>query len=62
MADKKQTRKREENAEKPSGASKPVSFHPLTFDESLDAILSVPPPPKDEPKKVKKRAAKTKRS
>ena len=44
---------------KPSGASKPISFHPLSFDESLDALLSVEPPPKGEaPKKPEKKVAK----
>ncbi len=44
---------------KPSGASKPISFHPLSFDESLDALLSVEPPPKGETTtKPEKKAAK----
>jgi hypothetical protein len=59
MKAKKSSRK---EAEKSSGASKPVSFHPLTFEESLDALLSVEPPPKEQtaaPKKAaKKRTAK----
>lgn len=58
MAGTKQGGKREETGEKSSGASKPVSLHPLTFEESLDALLCVEPPPKDEPKEAKKRAAK----
>jgi hypothetical protein len=57
MASTKKSRKREEDAEKSSGASKPVSFHPLTFEESLDALLSVEPP-KEEQKEAKKRAVK----
>lgn len=63
MASTKQSRKRGEDAEKSSGASKPVSFHPLTFEESLDALLAVKPEPKGEAstaasKKPAKRPAK----
>jgi hypothetical protein len=54
-------KRKAETAEKSDGVSKPVSFHPLTFDESLDALLSVAPPPKDEPQEAKKRAAKKNR-
>lgn len=53
MASTKKSRQREDDAGKSSGASKPVSLHPLTFEESLDALLSVEPPPKDEPKEAK---------
>lgn len=58
MASTKQSRKRQEGAEKSSGASKPVTLHPLTFEESLDALLSVEPPPKEEAKQQPKRAPK----
>ena len=32
-----------------------VSLAPLSFDEALDGLLAVKPPPKDEPKKAKKK-------
>lgn len=50
--------KPKEKEPKSSGAAKPVSLSPLSFEESIDAIFAVPPPPKDEPKEAKKRAAK----
>lgn len=58
MAKENQPPKTEREAKKSSGASKPISFHPVSFEEALDALLGTPPPPKDEPKKAKKRAAK----
>jgi hypothetical protein len=58
MSSTEKGRKREEDAEKSSGAAKPVSLSPLSFEESIDAIFAVPPPPKDEPKEAKKRAVK----
>ena len=61
MKDKKRSQKGEDEAEKSSGASKPITFHPLSFDESLDALLSVEPPPKGEPMKKPARKAAKKR-
>lgn len=59
MAAKKQTPKTEEEARKPSGASKPITFHPVPFEEALDALLATPPEPKDAPEKpAKKRPTK----
>ncbi len=59
MGDTKRSQKGERGAAKSSGASKPISFHPLSFEESLDALLSVKPPPKGEaPKKPAKKAGK----
>ncbi len=56
MNNKKQPQQTEP---KSSGASKPISFHPLSFDESLDALLSIEPPPKGEaPKKSEKKSVK----
>ncbi len=46
------------------GASKPISFHPLPFEEALDALLTVDSKAvkelerKDKLKREKKRAAK----
>ena len=60
MGEKKQSPKGEP---KSSGAAKPVSLRPLTFEESIDSIFAVPPPPKDEvkAKAEKKRAANKRR-
>lgn len=53
------TKSKDKDEPKSSGASKPISFHPVPFEDALDALLNTPPPPKDEPKKAaKKRAAK----
>ncbi len=49
---------KEKGEPKSSGAAKLVSLRPLSFEESIDAIFGVPPPPKDEPKKAKTRAVK----
>lgn len=46
------------NDENNKAPGKPISFHPLTFDESLDALLAVEPPQKGEPKAAKKQATK----
>lgn len=43
---------------KSSGAAKPVSLHPLSFEESIDAIFAVPMPKDAAPQEVKKRATK----
>ncbi len=43
---------------KSSGAAKPVSLHPLSFEESIDSIFAVPPPPKDVPNSAPKTPAK----
>jgi hypothetical protein len=52
-------KQKQEVEPKSSGAAKPMSLSPLSFEESIDAIFAVPPPPKDAaPKEVKKRAAK----
>jgi hypothetical protein len=61
MSNKKQSPKTECEAEKSSGASKPISFHPVPFEDALDALLGTPPPPKDEPKKPAKKRATAKR-
>ena len=53
------TKQNQKAAPKSSGVSKPISFHPLSFEESLDALLSVEPPPKGgTPKKLAKKPAK----
>jgi len=53
------TKQNQKAAPKSSGVSKPISFHPLSFEESLDALLSVEPPPKGEaPKKSEKKSVK----
>ncbi len=46
-------KQKQEVEPKSSGAAKPVSLSPLSFEESIDAIFAVPPPPKDEPKGTK---------
>jgi hypothetical protein len=43
------TKPKEKDAPKSSGAAKPVSLHPLSFEQSIDSIFAVPPPPKDAP-------------
>lgn len=53
-----ETKPKERGEPKSSGAAKPVSLRPLSFEESIDAIFGVPPSPKDEPKEAKKRATK----
>ena len=55
MDDIKQKRKEEP---KSSGAAKPVSLSPLSFEESIDSIFAVPPPPKDTPTTASKKPAK----
>ncbi len=50
--------KPKEKEPKSSGSAKPVSLSPLTFEESIDAIFAVPPPPKDGPKGAKKKPVK----
>ena len=52
------TKPKEKSESKSSGAAKPVSLSPLSFEESIDSIFAVPPPPKDAPapkKPAKKR-------
>jgi hypothetical protein len=61
MTTKKQTPTTEREAEKSSGASKPISFHPVPFEDALDALLATPPPSKDEPKKPTKKRVSAKR-
>lgn len=43
------TKSKEKDESKSSGAAKPVSLSPLSFEESIDSIFAVPPPPKDAP-------------
>jgi hypothetical protein len=43
------TKPKEKADPKSSGAAKPVSLSPLSFEESIDSIFAVPPPPKDAP-------------
>jgi hypothetical protein len=38
---------KEKGEPKSSGAAKPVSLSPLSFEESIDAIFAVPPPSKE---------------
>ncbi len=64
MSDKKQARKSTRETEKSSGASKPISFYPLPFEEALDALLATDSKAvkelecKDRLRREKKRAAK----
>ena len=58
---------KEKDEPKSSGAAKPVSLHPLSFEESIDSIFAVPMPPKDataldSKKPAKKHTAKKARS
>jgi hypothetical protein len=51
MVKQKQTQKREAAKEESKGAGKPITFHPLSFEDALDALLVTPPEPKGETKK-----------
>jgi hypothetical protein len=55
------TKPKEKDEPKSSGAAKPVSLSPLSFEESIDSIFAVPPPPKDAPAPKKPAKKPTKR-
>ncbi|MDQ3686865.1 MAG: hypothetical protein M3430_14905 [Acidobacteriota bacterium] len=64
MKESKQGRKAKHDViviDEPKGASKPVSLHPLSFDEALKGLLEVRPEPKGETNKNRKRATVKKR-
>jgi len=48
MRQPKQQEKNSEEARPAARRDKPISLHPLTFDEAVADILRVPPKPKDK--------------